>query len=126
MKPPTTHSGRTRGGEVTSTLPDMWPWKDRAMRTFVLKAAALTAFVLGSTLAADAATGPIGPLSAQAEPGSEELASRRCYWLNGVRYCRFYRSPPGYGYNGPHFPEAYPTGSQEMDRKDRGGRGGRR
>jgi hypothetical protein len=70
-------------------------------------------------------------VGAQAKP--ETIAYRRCWLRNGQRYCRWYESPyRGYGYRyyGPTIPEAYPTGSsrwwQEMDREDRGGRGGRR
>jgi len=55
-----------------------------------------------------------------------EPVARRCWWRNGVRHCRSYGV---YGYSGPHYPEAYRTGSsrwwQEMDRQDRGGRGRR-
>jgi hypothetical protein len=99
------------------------------MKTCLLKAAAIAAFALCSTVASNAAPGPIGR-GVTPGPGFDEIASRRCYWLNGVRYCRLYRAPRTYGYEGPHYPEAYPTGSQrwwqEMDRQDRGGRGGRR
>jgi len=94
-----------------------------------LKAALAVGLSLWSSGAASAATGWIGR-GVTAGPGFEEIATRRCYWLNGVRYCQLYRSPRAYGYDGPHYPEAYPTGStrwwQEMDRQDRGGRGGRR
>ena len=57
----------------------------------------------------------------------ETVAYRRCVRIDGNRICRWYRSPRvrEYGY-----PENYRTGSnswwQEMDRTDRGGRGGRR
>ena len=55
-----------------------------------------------------------------------EPAARRCWWRNGVRHCQRYGV---FGYSGPHYPEAYRTGSsrwwQEMDREGRGGRGRR-
>jgi hypothetical protein len=62
------------------------------------------------------------------QSAAQEVAYRRCWWRYGERHCRWsgprYRS---YGYYGPLYPEAYPTGSrrwwQEMDREDRGGRG---
>src|SRR5262245_9795564 len=81
-----------------------------------------------------APTGNSGTLIAAAA-GMSDVAqvARRCWWRQGVRYCRGYRTAPAYGYRGyegPHYPEAYPTGSarwwQEMDRQDRGGRGSRR
>lgn len=72
----------------------------------------------------------------QAKP--QDVAYRRCWWQAGNRHCRWYGAPQrGYGYYpyrggyyyGPTLPEAYPAGSsrwwQEMDREDRGGRGGR-
>jgi hypothetical protein len=97
----------------------------------------------------------LGPLGAQAAPAAfsmtqtmaavgaqskpRDVAYRRCWWQGGNRHCRWYGAPyRGYGsypypgggyYYGPTLPEAYPAGSsrwwQEMDREDRGGRGGR-
>ena len=66
-------------------------------------------------------------LSAATPSAVETVAYRRCIWIEGQRVCRWYRSPRlrEYGY-----PDNYRTGSarwwQEMDRDDRGGRGGRR
>jgi hypothetical protein len=91
---------------------------------------------IGCVAAALMTIGPIAhaaPLGASerglraqnAAPLAEPVA-RRCWWRNGVRHCQRYRV---YGYSGPHYPEAYRTGSsrwwQEMDREDRGGRGRR-
>src|SRR5688572_12137504 len=83
----------------------------------------------------------IGMPAAQAMPGanaaepfrntsSVEPVAQRCWWYRGERHCRRYGRSRVYGYSGPHYPEAYRTGSgrwwQEMDREGRGGRGGRR
>jgi hypothetical protein len=68
--------------------------------------------------------------SAQMQSNAEPVAYRTCWWHHGVRHCRYHRGVRFYRYGGPHLPEAYRTGStrwwQEMDRQDRGGRGGRR
>ena len=68
--------------------------------------------------------------AARVQSDVEQVAYRRCWWRHGVRHCRHYGGGRTYGYSGPHLPEAYRTGStrwwQEMDRQDRGGRGGRR
>jgi hypothetical protein len=68
--------------------------------------------------------------AARVQSDVEPVAYRRCWWRHGVRHCRHYGGGRTYGYSGPHLPEAYRTGSsrwwQEMDRQDRGGRGGRR
>jgi hypothetical protein len=68
--------------------------------------------------------------SAQMQSNAEPVAYRTCWWRHGVRHCRYHRGVRFYRYGGPHLPEAYRTGStrwwQEMDRQDRGGRGGRR
>jgi hypothetical protein len=80
-------------------------------------------------------------MSAQAIPSANATAERfksasrvepiaqRCWWHRGERHCRRHGGYRVYGYTGPHYPEAYRTGSgrwwQEMDRAGRGGRGGR-
>ena len=68
--------------------------------------------------------------AARVQSDVEAVAYRRCWWRHGVRHCRHYGGARAYRYSGPHLPEAYRTGStrwwQEMDRQDRGGRGGRR
>jgi hypothetical protein len=103
---------------------------------------ALFGILSTASLTLGAASGHTGPsaagltermaaVGAQAKP--QEIAYQGCWRRNGQRYCRWYGAPyRGYGYRyyGPTIPEAYPTGSnrwwQEMDREDRGGRGGRR
>jgi hypothetical protein len=77
------------------------------------------------------------PSATEAAPGAptarlkaalsiEKAAYQRCYRHRGRRVCRWYRVP----YREYGIPENYRTGSsrwwQEMDRTDRGGRGGRR
>ena len=86
----------------------------------------------GGQAAPSGATLAEAMVAIDAQPKPQEIASRRCWWRNGQRNCRWYGSPyRGYGYRyyGPTIPEAYPTGSrrwwQEMDRYDRGGRGRR-
>jgi hypothetical protein len=58
-----------------------------------------------------------------------EQIARRCWIQNGVRYCDRSSRTNGSGYRVRNIPEAYPTGSkywwEEMDRQNRGGRGGR-
>ena len=102
------------------------------------------AISLGLTaLGAQAATAPAGMAQTMAavaaQPKSQDVAYRRCWWRHGQRHCRWYDAPyPGVGhypyrgdgyYYGPTLPEAYPAGSsrwwEEMDRENRGGRGGR-
>jgi hypothetical protein len=87
----------------------------------------------GSSLATQASmSGAASHLAAatRAQSNLDPVAYRNCWWRHGVRHCRYYRGARSYGYSGPHVPEAYPAGSsrwwQEMDRQDRGGRGGRR
>lgn len=100
------------------------------MKLKLLVGGAACAMVLaGSSLSAQAAIGgAANQLGAAARQQSsvDSVAYRNCWWRHGVRHCRYYR---GYGYTGPHLPEAYRTGStrwwQEMDRQDRGGRGRR-
>jgi hypothetical protein len=96
----------------------------------VIWMAGLVAFAAAGTgaQAAPATTSFSNPGLAAAAPSAvETVAYRRCVWIQGERVCRWYRSPRvrEYGY-----PEDYRTGSnrwwQEMDRDDRGGRGGRR
>jgi hypothetical protein len=80
---------------------------------------------------------PAAGLTAFKATSNAESVARRCWWRHGVRHCQRYgvygysgQRYYGYsgGYSGPHYPEAYPTGStrwwQEMDRAGRGGRGG--
>jgi hypothetical protein len=94
-----------------------------------LWAAGLIAFAGFSAGVEAAPASPLGrPEARTGDPDVVQIgAYRRCYWLDGDRVCRWYRSPRvrRYGY-----PEDYKTGSsawwQEMDRTDRGGRGGRR
>jgi len=96
-----------------------------------------------STLGAQAAPAAPGMRATVAAVGAQskpqDVAYQRCWWRHGQRHCRRYDAPyGGYGYYpyrgngsyyGPTLPEAYPPGSsrwwQEMDREDRGGRGGR-
>jgi hypothetical protein len=96
-----------------------------------------------STLGAQAALAAPGMRETMAAVGAQskpqDVAYQRCWWRHGHRHCRRYDAPyRGYGYYpyrgggyyyGPTLPEAYPAGSsrwwQEMDREDRGGRGGR-
>jgi hypothetical protein len=96
----------------------------RYLSVVTLAATVLTAI----GVAAHAA--PVGTAAAELSAfkgAGVEPAARRCWWRHGVRHCQRYGV---YGYSGPHYPEAYRTGSarwwQEMDRQDRGGRGGRR
>jgi len=74
------------------------------------------------------ATGREAMAAVAGDVEAQPIAYRRCWWQDGSRHCRRYGSAyRGYGYYGPLYPEAYPTGSrrwwQEMDREDRGGRG---
>jgi len=89
--------------------------------------------LVGNSFAAQASMSGIANdlgSSARMQPNAEPVAYRTCWWRHGVRHCRNYRGARFYRYSGPHLPEAYRTGStrwwQEMDRQDRGGRGGRR
>lgn len=81
----------------------------------------------GAAQAAPAGSMAVPELGAAIPSAVEAVAYRRCIRIDGNRVCRWYRSPRvrEYGY-----PENYRTGSnswwQEMDRTDRGGRGGRR
>jgi hypothetical protein len=57
-----------------------------------------------------------------------DRAASHCWWSHGRRHCGYgYRY--GYRYREHGYPENYRTGSgrwwREMDREDRGGRGGR-
>jgi hypothetical protein len=107
------------------------------MSTYKLGLAAAAIAGLGLAICSAQAAPATQPGAARTEGGStlvDKIASRRCWWRNGVRRCRWVRTygyRPTYrgrGYDGPHYPEAYRTGSQrwwqEMDRQDRGGRGG--
>ena len=102
----------------------------------------ITSLVLGPFGAQAAPVAPgmtqtMAAVGARSKP--QDVAYWRCWWQGGNRRCRQYGAAPrGYGYYpypgggyyyGPTLPEAYPAGSsrwwQEMDREDRGGRGGR-
>jgi hypothetical protein len=105
----------------------------------VCGAAGLEVSTLGAqaALAAPGMRGTMAAVAAQSKP--HDVAYQRCWWRHGHRHCHRYDAPyRGYGYYpyrgsgyyyGPTLPEAYPAGSnrwwQEMDREDRGGRGGR-
>jgi hypothetical protein len=97
-------------------------------RTVIWMAGLIAFAAAGAGAQAAPANSLSNPGIASAVPSAvETVRYRRCVWIEGERVCRWYRSPRvrEYGY-----PENYRTGSntwwQEMDRTDRGGRGGRR
>jgi hypothetical protein len=102
---------------------------ENAMLKYLCHVGCLAAALM--TIGPTAHAAPLGTaergLAAQNAVPLAEPVARRCWWRNGVRHCQRYGV---YGYSGPHYPEAYRTGSsrwwQEMDREGRGGRGGRR
>jgi hypothetical protein len=99
------------------------------LRTTLLVLGAATCLGLGVGAAQAAPLGALDSARTTA-PGAAKVA-QRCWWRHGVRHCRWYR-PRVYGYRYREYgnPDAYRTGSsrwwQEMDRQDRGGRGGMR
>ena len=97
-------------------------------RTVIWMAGLIAFASAGAGAQAAPATSLVNPAIGTAVPSPvEAVRYRRCVRIDGERVCRWYRSPRvrEYGY-----PENYRTGSsnwwQEMDREDRGGRGGRR
>jgi hypothetical protein len=95
---------------------------------FLICATGCALVLAGSSFAAQASMS--GMANDFGSSNAEPVAYRTCWWRHGVRHCRYHRGVRFYRYGGPHLPEAYRTGStrwwQEMDRQDRGGRGGRR
>ena len=81
-----------------------------------------------SCMAMSAQAAPFKPTTEAASLSVDRIA-RRCWLQNGVRYCDRSSKATGSDYRVRNIPEAYPTGSQywweEMDRQNRGGRGGR-
>jgi hypothetical protein len=80
-----------------------------------------------SSVAMGVYTPPIRPATENVAFVDQSI--RRCWVQNGVRYCNRLRNGNTNGYRVRGIPEVYPTGSQhwweEMDRQNRGGRGGR-
>jgi hypothetical protein len=101
----------------------------RHKHTVIWMAGLLALTVGGASAQAAPAGGALAnpELAAAAAGAVETVAYRRCYRVDGQRVCKWYRSPK---FRRHGYPEDYKTGSsdwwQEMDRTDRGGRGGRR
>jgi hypothetical protein len=92
------------------------------LRVVAIGAAGLCFIVMGAQAA------PMRPTLKGAISGVDQI-TQRCRIQNGVRYCYRSRFRDHNGYRVRNIPEIYPTGSQywweEMDRQNRGGRGGR-